>query len=69
MDKEREILSHQLDINQSLNFQQELTIPFQQEVVRPRLWSAEHPNFYTLILEMQDEEGRNGTEHHPDEAA
>lgn len=58
MDKEQEILSHQLEINQSLNFQQELTIPFQQEVVRPRLWSAEHPNLYTLILEMQDEEGR-----------
>jgi len=58
MDKEQEILSHQLDINQSLNFQQELTIPFQQEVVRPRLWSAEHPNLYTLILEMQDEGGR-----------
>ncbi len=57
-DKDREILNHQLDINQSLNYQQELTIQFQQEVIRPRLWSAEHPNLYTLILELQDEQGR-----------
>lgn len=40
----RKILSHQLDVNQSLNFQQELTIQFQQEVIRPLLWSAEHPD-------------------------
>ena len=40
----RKILSHQLDVNQSLNFQQELTIQFQQEVIRPMLWSAEHPD-------------------------
>jgi beta-galactosidase len=58
MDKEREILGQQLDIKQSLNHQQELTLQFQQEVIRPRLWSAEHPNLYTLILELQDEQGR-----------
>ena len=58
MDIEREVISHQLDINQSLNYQQELSIQFQQEVNRPRLWSAENPNLYTLILELQDEQGR-----------
>ncbi len=57
-DEEREILSHQLEINQSLNHQQELTIQFQQEVIQPRLWSAEHPNLYTLVLELLDDEGR-----------
>ncbi len=57
-DKEREILSQQLDINQSLNYQQDLTIQFQQEVIRPRLWSAEHPNLYSLILELKDEQGK-----------
>ena len=56
-DEEREILSHQLDINQSLNYQQELTTQFQQEGLRPKLWSAEHPHLYTLILQLQDEAG------------
>ncbi len=57
-DEDREILNHQLDISQSLNYQQELTIQFQQELIRPRLWSAEHPNLYTLVLELQDDQGR-----------
>ena len=57
-EKEREVLSHQLVINQSLNYQQELNLQFQQEVTRPRLRSDEHPNLYTLILELQDEQGR-----------
>jgi beta-galactosidase/beta-glucuronidase len=56
-DGEREILNHQLEIKQSLNYQQELTIQFQQEIPRPPLWSAEFPNLHTLILELRDGEG------------
>ena len=51
---------------------EEQTVPLTQEsatefhVDAPRLWSAEHPNLYTLLLEVLDDEG-NCTEIIPQE--
>lgn len=34
-------------------------VEFNQPVERPRLWSAEHPELYELVVELQDEHGKN----------
>ena len=50
-----EIFSELIEITQPLNYQQELTLNIQKQVLQPLLWSAEHPNLYTLTLELLNE--------------
>lgn len=46
------ILDEQIDLNQK-----ELTIALAKKIKNPKLWSAEIPNLYTLILELIDADG------------
>jgi beta-galactosidase len=53
--EEKEVMTESIPIRQSLNFHQEIVLNLQQEIREPLLWSAEHPNLYTLILKLTDE--------------
>jgi len=53
------VFSESIEISQSLNHHQELVLNIQQQVENPLLWSAEHPNLYSLTLELLDENENN----------
>ncbi|MGI9275612.1 MAG: glycoside hydrolase family 2 TIM barrel-domain containing protein [Endozoicomonas sp.] len=48
-----------ISLEQSVTFEDsEQRLAFSAELSAPRLWSAETPNLYTLLLTLQDESGR-----------
>jgi beta-galactosidase len=51
---ENEVLAETIPINQSLNFHQEIAMNIQKGIRGPLLWSAEHPNLYTLVVKLKD---------------
>ncbi len=52
---DNEVFFETIPINQSLNFHQEIVLNIQRGIRDPLLWSAEHPNLYTLLLKLTDE--------------
>jgi len=54
---DEKILNETVEMQQSLNYQQELVVNIQKPVSRPLLWSTESPHLYKLILELLNEKG------------
>jgi len=55
---ETDVFEEIIPIKQSLNFHQEIVLNIQSAIRNPLLWSAEHPNLYTLILKLKDDENQ-----------
>ena len=52
-----DLFSEMVEMQQPLNYQQELVINIQKPVSRPLLWSSESPYLYKLTLELLNENG------------
>ncbi len=55
--EQNKVFSENIPLKQSINYMQELDIQVQKKIEKPRLWSAEYPYLYTLLLTLQNKEG------------
>ncbi len=54
----KEVFSRSEAFGQQIGYNQETGMAMEEEIPHPRLWSAEKPNLYKLVIELQDEKGR-----------